>query len=327
MNCKKCGSEIAEGNKFCPNCGTSINEKKKEYKSKYLKIKILIGIVILILVIIIVAFIIRNNSNTDIADNTTNLIDNKNSIDIDTVEDDSLLKPDVTDEMAIIDYIMEIITEKNETEYWEFEPTEEQMNKIIEFYRNNKDTFDSESLWLFINEQGYIGRGSAETIDYSESTTSSSKTNSSQTKSSNSTSSSNKKSNTTKVDDPYKEEVEINLNINLKELIAKNDVAREIKEKYPTIFIHVWVEDTSGGTEQFEYYGGGASLPDMITSQRTLSEGTGYFMGLYELKTFKNRNEKRKVEITMDNTSTAIVRTTLFEGEMVFPKSGTYEIK
>ena len=50
-------------------------------------------------------------------------------------------------------------------------------------------------------------------------------------------------------------------------------------------------------------------------------------MGLYELKTFKNRNEKRKVEITMDNTSTAIVRTTLFEGEMVFPKSGTYEIK
>ena len=50
-------------------------------------------------------------------------------------------------------------------------------------------------------------------------------------------------------------------------------------------------------------------------------------MGIVEAETFKGRNEKRKVEIVMDNAATSIVRTTLFEGEMVFPDSGTYEIK
>lgn len=83
----------------------------------------------------------------------------------------------------------------------------------------------------------------------------------------------------------------------------------------------------AGTVERFEYYGGGESLPSNITSTRTVYEGTGYFMGKIEVDTFKNRSEKREVEITMDNTSTEIVRTTLFKGEMIFDKAGTYEIK
>lgn len=56
-------------------------------------------------------------------------------------------------------------------------------------------------------------------------------------------------------------------------------------------------------------------MPDTITDKATVLE--------YK----KKPSEKRKVKITMDNTRTAIKETTLFEGEMVFDTTKTYEIK
>lgn len=68
--------------------------------------------------------------------------------------------------------------------------------------------------------------------------------------------------------------------------------------------------------EILEYYGGGESLPSIITSKRILDETNG-----------NDRTKPRDIIIKMENTSTMIVETTLFEGTMTFSESGVYEIK
>lgn len=82
MICKKCGMEIKDGNIFCTNCGTSINEKninietkqqnKKEIKSNF-KFILPIIIVIIMTIVGITIFLISKNkktNNIDTSDNT-----------------------------------------------------------------------------------------------------------------------------------------------------------------------------------------------------------------------------------------------------------------
>ena len=50
MRCKRCGSEIQDGDMFCGNCGWKVEEKKKPV------IPIIIGIVVVVLIAVIGIF-------------------------------------------------------------------------------------------------------------------------------------------------------------------------------------------------------------------------------------------------------------------------------
>ena len=210
--------------------------------------------------------------------------------------------------IQINDDIKNAISSVNSEFGLDFEPTAEQLKEIQEFYDINNPTGDfyNDTLLQFLVQKGWVDMGDNSNVE----TSNSSINNSSTTNNTNRTEEKHEEEKT------KNEDVIATLNINLKELIAKNETAKEIKEKYPTIFIHVYVEDALVDDELFEYYNGGQGIPDTIKTNLRVSD-------FYD----KLKNEKRKVKITMDNTSTMIVQTTLFEGEMIFDKSGTYEIK
>lgn len=199
-------------------------------------------------------------------------------------------------------YIQQTINTINSQYGYNFQPDNEQMEQIIEFYNTTNYTgdFDTDSLLSFLNQKGWID-------------TTQGKNNSSSTQQSSSSSqnSSNKSSNTNNTS----KEVTATLNINLKELIAKNTTATEIKNESERIDIHIYVEDALVQDDYFEYFNGGASVPDTITTT----------VKVYENE--KKLNDKRQVKITMDNTRTLIKETTLYDGGIVFDKSKTYEVK
>lgn len=56
MYCKKCGSDIKEGNSFCTNCGKKVNNKEKMLTTNNMKIKPLYIIISVIVISVIVAF-------------------------------------------------------------------------------------------------------------------------------------------------------------------------------------------------------------------------------------------------------------------------------
>lgn len=73
MKCKKCGTEIKEGNTFCTNCGTSINEenintvpKEKNKTTIKSKLKLILPIIVVIMLIIgTTIFLLNKYKNSD----------------------------------------------------------------------------------------------------------------------------------------------------------------------------------------------------------------------------------------------------------------------
>lgn len=189
---------------------------------------------------------------------------------------------------------------------YNFQPTDEQMEELVEFYNTFNETGDygNDSLLSFLKQKGWID-------------TSSTNDNSNSVQQSNTTSSNKNNSSSQNTNDKTNksEDIVATLNVNLKQLIANNTTAQEIKAESSRIDIHIYVEGCLVENGYFEYFDGGDSLPDTITDKATVLE--------YK----KKPSEKRKVKITMDNTRTAIKETTLFEGEMVFDTTKTYEIK
>lgn len=189
---------------------------------------------------------------------------------------------------------------------YNFQPTDEQMEELVEFYNTSNETGDygNDSLLSFLKQKGWID-------------TSSTNNNSNSVQQSNTTSSNKNNSSSQNTNDKTNksEDIIATLNVNLKQLIANNTTAQEIKAESSRIDIHIYVEGCLVENGYFEYFDGGDSLPDTITDKATVLE--------YK----KKPSEKRKVKITMDNTRTAIKETTLFEGEMVFDTTKTYEIK
>ena len=189
---------------------------------------------------------------------------------------------------------------------YNFQPTDEQMEELVEFYNTFNETGDygNDSLLSFLKQKGWID-------------TSSTNDNSNSVQQSNTTSSNKNNSSSQNTNDKTNksEDIIATLNVNLKQLIANNTTAQEIKAESSRIDIHIYVEGCLVENGYFEYFDGGDSLPDTITDKATVLE--------YK----KKPSEKRKVKITMDNTRTAIKETTLFEGEMVFDTTKTYEIK
>lgn len=189
---------------------------------------------------------------------------------------------------------------------YNFQPTDEQMEELVEFYNTSNETGDygNDSLLSFLKQKGWID-------------TSSTNNNSNSVQQSNTTSLNKNNSSSQNTNDKTNksEDIIATLNVNLKQLIANNTTAQEIKAESSRIDIHIYVEGCLVENGYFEYFDGGDSLPDTITDKATVLE--------YK----KKPSEKRKVKITMDNTRTAIKETTLFEGEMVFDTTKTYEIK
>lgn len=69
MKCRKCGTEIKEGNNFCTNCGTAINlninNDVENNRKKINKLEIIITIIIVIIVLIGVIIFIKNKNATE----------------------------------------------------------------------------------------------------------------------------------------------------------------------------------------------------------------------------------------------------------------------
>ena len=108
------------------------------------------------------------------------------------------------------------------------------------------------------------------------------------------------------------------LHINIKNLMANNPIAQEIK-KAKTVHLSIYVENSEEEYKDYNYYGGAyegeeTEIPDTITETFTFC------------KIDDTNIPKGKVIIKLDNTSTMIKETTLYEKEIIFDKTDTYDI-
>lgn len=155
------------------------------------------------------------------------------------------------DNVDVVSEINSMISVLHDLYNIEFEPTDDQMQEMIAFY-NSTDNFGSDTLLTFITEKEWLSIRGNGNIDNSETNNSNkNQTTNGNNSNNNKTQTNSSNTNNQAKDDTFKNDLKVTLNINLEELIAKNEVAKEIKEKYPTIFIHVYVEDT--GAERSWY--------------------------------------------------------------------------
>lgn len=143
MFCKECGHEIKEGNIFCTNCGTKINEdiKRKNINEKVIKIKLSYLIIVAIIVIAVVIGIIltstNNKNNTKISENNKNLISESN-----TENEDEIKLGDNTVS------IKEEITTGEEDIDFDSEDFMEVIRNVYPFEYDNICT-DGDNYWIF----------------------------------------------------------------------------------------------------------------------------------------------------------------------------------
>ena len=186
-----------------------------------------------------------------------------------------------------------------------FNPTDEQMQEIIEF-SNTTDEFNNDTLMEFILQKGWTVSGTG-TIDNSSGTTSNSNNSSSNN---NNTNKNSNDSNTS----TYKE-IKATLSINIKDLINNStDPEVETILQSNTLQVSIFVEESEEKSEYLMYHGGIDSIPNTITQEFTF-------------KTTNNKSIKSNVRIVIDNTSTMIRESTLYDKSIIFDKTGTYTIK
>lgn len=192
---------------------------------------------------------------------------------------------------------------------WNFHPTDEQMQQMVEF-ANSTSNFTNDTLADFIIDKGWLPDSGTGTV--SSNNSSSTTTNNGNSSSSNKNTSSSSSSNNANVN----KEVIATLNINIKDLID-NSTDEEVKTimQSNTLQVSIFVENSSERSKYLMYYGGAKSIPNTITEKFTF------------ITTSKEPIAKSNVKIVIDNTSTMIRESTLFEKEMTFDKTGTYEIK
>ena len=192
---------------------------------------------------------------------------------------------------------------------WNFHPTNEQMQQMVEF-ANSTSNFTNDTLADFIIDKGWLPNSETGTV--SSNNSSSTTTNNGNSSSSNKNTSSSSSSNNANVN----KEVIATLNINIKDLID-NSTDEEVKTimQSNTLQVSIFVENSSERSKYLMYYGGAKSIPNTITEKFTF------------ITTSKEPIAKSNVKIVIDNTSTMIRESTLFEKEMTFDKTGTYEIK
>lgn len=186
-----------------------------------------------------------------------------------------------------------------------FNPTDEQMQEIIEF-SNTTDEFNNDTLMEFILQKGWTVSGTG-TVDNSSRTTSNSNNSSSNN---NNTNKNSNDSNTSTY-----EEIKATLSINIKDLINNStDPEVETILQSNTLQVSIFVEESEEKSEYLMYHGGIDSIPNTITQE-------------FIFKITNNKSIKSNVRIVIDNTSTMIRESTLYDKSITFDKTGTYTIK
>ena len=191
-----------------------------------------------------------------------------------------------------------------------FTPTDEQMQEIIEF-SNSTDEFNNDTLMEFILQKGWTASGTG-TVDNS-----SENSNSGTTSNSNNSSGNNKNTNKNSNDSNTStyEEIKATLSINIKDLINNStDPEVETILQSNTLQVSIFVEESEEKSEYLMYHGGIDSIPNTITQEFTFD--------------ITNKTSiKSNVKIVIDNTSTMIRESTLYDKSITFDKTGTYTIK
>ncbi len=184
-----------------------------------------------------------------------------------------------------------------------FNPTDEQMQEIIEF-SNTTDNFNNDTLFEYIGQKGWTVRGTG-TIDNNSGTTSNSN---------NSSNNTNQNSSDTNTSSTY-EEIKATLSINIKDLI-NSSTDPEVKTilQSNTLQVSIFVDGSLEESKSKMYHGGIDSIPNTITEDFTFD-------------VTKNKSIKSNVRIVIDNTSTMIRESTLYDKSITFDKTGTYTIK
>lgn len=187
-----------------------------------------------------------------------------------------------------------------------FTPTDEQLQEIIEV-SNTTENFDNDALLEFILQKGWTVSGTG-TVDNSSGTTSNS--NNSSNNNNNNTNKNSNDSNTSTY-----EEIKATLSINIKDLI-NNSTDPEIETilQSNTLQVSIFVDGSKEGSEYLMYNGGIDSIPNTITED-------------FRFETTNNDSIKSNVRIVIDNTSTMIKESTLYDKEIIFDKTGTYTIQ
>lgn len=215
--------------------------------------------------------------------------------------DNSAIKTDIQDR---IDFF-------NSYYAWNFHPTDEQMQQMVEF-ANSTSNFTNDTLADFIIDKGWYPDDETGTVSSNNSSSTTTNNGNSSSSNKNTSSSSSSSSNNANIN----KEVIATLNINIKDLID-NSTDEEVKTimQSNTLQVSIFVENSSERSKYLMYYGGAKSIPNTITEKFTF------------ITTSKEPIAKSNVKIVIDNTSTMIRESTLFEKEMTFDKTGTYEIK
>lgn len=184
-----------------------------------------------------------------------------------------------------------------------FNPTDEQMQEIIKF-SNTTDNFNNDTLFEYIGQKGWAVRGTG-TIDNNSETTSNSN---------NSSNNTNQNSSDTNTSSTY-EEIKATLSINIKDLI-NSSTDPEVKTilQSNTLQVSIFVDGSLEESKSKMYHGGINSIPNTITEE-------------FKFNIANKDSIKSNVRIVIDNTSTMIRESTLYDKSITFDKTGTYTIK
>lgn len=233
--------------------------------------------------------------------------DAKSALKLEEATDEPIIETEESKEVAGIEQMIGFLNSYYDLN---FTPTDEQMQEIIEF-SNSTDEFNNDTLMEFILQKGWTASGTG-TVDNS-----SENSNSGTTSNSNNSSSNNKNTNKNSNDSNTStyEEIKATLSINIKDLINNStDPEVETILQSNTLQVSIFVEGSEEKSEYLMYHGGINSIPNTITQEFTFD--------------ITNKTSiKSNVRIVIDNTSTMIRESTLYDKSIAFDKTGTYTIK
>ena len=233
--------------------------------------------------------------------------DAKSALKLEEATDEPIIETEESKEVAGIEQMIGFLNSYYDLN---FTPTDEQMQEIIEF-SNSTDEFNNDTLMEFILQKGWTASGTG-TVDNS-----SENSNSGTTSNSNNSSGNNKNTNKNSNDSNTStyEEIKATLSINIKDLINNStDPEVETILQSNTLQVSIFVEESEEKSEYLMYHGGIDSIPNTITQEFTFD--------------ITNKTSiKSNVRIVIDNTSTMIRDSTLYDKSITFDKTGTYTIK